>query len=151
MAEADPRRSSGSMDFQPVVQIELDNLNTYTDAINKLETELDEANAKFRRILTESSHQLKTLSKKLGQCVEKARPYFEAKEVAKKAQLDCQNAAIQYQRACGVHDAAKETITLAEERFLSQKGEWEFDSAWQEMLNHATIKVSPRITDVNLC
>ena len=41
----------------------------------------------------------------------------------------------------GIHAAAKETIALAEERFLSNSTEWEFDNAWQEMLNHATIKV----------
>jgi SH3 domain-binding protein 5 (SH3BP5) len=41
----------------------------------------------------------------------------------------------------GIHDAAKETIALAEQRFLSNSKEWEFDNAWQEMLNHATIKV----------
>jgi hypothetical protein len=40
-----------------------------------------------------------------------------------------------------VHAAAKETISLAEERFLDNSGEWQFDNAWQEMLNHATIKV----------
>ncbi|CAG0916633.1 unnamed protein product [Notodromas monacha] len=121
--------------------VELENLNTCTNMINKLETELDEANAKFRRILTESSQQIKSLSKKLGSCVEKARPYYESREAAKKAQLDCQNAALHFQRATGIHEAAKETIALAEQRFLSQKGQWEFDAAWQEMLNHATIKV----------
>ena len=30
---------------------------------------------------------------------------------------------------------------MAEQRFLSNSTEWEFDNAWQEMLNHATIKV----------
>ena len=41
-----------------------------------------------------------------------------------------------------VHQAARETIALAEERFLSNDTEErQFDSAWQEMLNHATIKV----------
>ena len=44
----------------------------------------------------------------------------------------------------GIHKAAKETIALAEQRFLSQKHEWKFDAAWQEMLNQATIRVSPR-------
>ena len=48
---------------------------------------------------------------------------------------------MQFQRAAGVHAAAKETISLAEERFLDNRGEWQFDNAWQEMLNHATIKV----------
>jgi len=41
----------------------------------------------------------------------------------------------------GIHVAAKETIALAEERFLSNSSDWQFDNAWQEMLNHATMKV----------
>lgn len=40
-----------------------------------------------------------------------------------------------------IHAAAKETVALAEQRFMSNKDEWQFDNAWQEMLNHATIKV----------
>lgn len=40
-----------------------------------------------------------------------------------------------------IHQAAKETVALAEERFLSKQHEWEFDSAWQEMLNNAIMKV----------
>ena len=30
---------------------------------------------------------------------------------------------------------------MAEQRFLSNYNTWDFDNAWQEMLNHATIKV----------
>ena len=81
------------------------------------------------------------MSKKLGNCIEKARPYYEALEAYHKAQNDLQSAATHYQRASGVHAAAKETITLAEQRFLDNSNSWEFDNAWQEMLNHATIKV----------
>lgn len=40
-----------------------------------------------------------------------------------------------------IHKAAKETVALAETRFLSKQHEWEFDSAWQEMLNNAIMKV----------
>lgn len=40
-----------------------------------------------------------------------------------------------------IHAAAKETVALAEQRFMSNQHEWQFDNAWQEMLNHATIKV----------
>lgn len=32
-------------------------------------------------------------------------------------------------------------VALAEQQFLSKQHEWQFDNAWQEMLNHATIKV----------
>jgi SH3 domain-binding protein 5 (SH3BP5) len=41
-----------------------------------------------------------------------------------------------------IHRAARETVTLAEQRFISQQADWTFDSAWQDMLNHATMKVS---------
>lgn len=47
-----------------------------------------------------------------------------------------------------IHQAARETIALAEERFANLKEkerqdgkERKFDAAWQEMLNHATMKV----------
>lgn len=40
-----------------------------------------------------------------------------------------------------LHAAAKETVTLAEQRFVSKQDEWQFDSNWQEVLNHAIIKV----------
>lgn len=40
-----------------------------------------------------------------------------------------------------IHAAAKETVALAEQRFKSNQHEWQFDNAWQEMLNYATMKV----------
>ena len=95
----------------------------------------------FRQLLSDSTHHLKSLSKRLGNCIEKARPYYESVDQMTRAQAECQKAAVQFQRAAGVHAAAKETISLAEERFLDNSGEWQFDNAWQEMLNHATIKV----------
>ncbi|XP_064455841.1 SH3 domain-binding protein 5 homolog [Ornithodoros turicata] len=132
---------SGEEVLDPRVQIQLEKLNTCTDEINRLEVELDDANSLFRATLTDSSHKLRLLSKRLGKAIEAARPYYEAKDHAHKAQLECQRAAVQYQRASEIHQAAKETISLAEQRFLSNQGEWEFDNAWQEMLNHATMKV----------
>lgn len=128
-------------ELDPRIQVELEKLNTTTNEINKLETELDEANAGFRMLLSRSTQQLKTLAKKLGSCIDKSRPYYDALEEYKTAQEACQEAAVQFQRAYGVHKAAKETIALAEQRFLSQKHEWKFDNAWQEMLNQATIRV----------
>uniref|UniRef100_A0A1E1XU75 Putative btk-associated sh3-domain binding protein sab n=1 Tax=Amblyomma sculptum TaxID=1581419 RepID=A0A1E1XU75_AMBSC len=132
---------AGEETLDPRVQIQLEKLNTCTDEINRLEVELDDANSAFRATLSESSHKLRILAKKLGKSIEAARPYYEAKEYAQKAQLECQRAAVQYQRASEVHQAAKETISLAEQRFLSNQTQWEFDNAWQEMLNHATMKV----------
>jgi SH3-domain binding protein 5 len=118
-----------------------------------------EANSTFRILLNESTRRLKLLSKKLGNCIEKARPYHEACEKARLAQIECQKAAVQYQRANEIHAAAKETVALAEQRFLSNSHEWQFDGAWQEMLNHATLKVQKKrqiwlildVLDGNIC
>ena len=62
---------------------------------------LQEANTCFRTSLNELTNELKSLSKKLGVCIDKARPYYEAVERARVVQLNCQRAAVQYQRANG--------------------------------------------------
>ncbi|KAF3827123.1 hypothetical protein GH733_002609 [Mirounga leonina] len=56
------------------------------------------------------------------------------------AQLEAQKATQDFQRATEVLRAAKETISLAEQRLL-EDDKRQFDSAWQEMLNHATQRV----------
>ncbi|XP_055383413.1 SH3 domain-binding protein 5 homolog [Condylostylus longicornis] len=128
-------------DLDPRIQVELENLNTATDEINKLEIELEEANTTFNILMNESTRRLKLLIKKLGNCIEKARPYYDALEKSREAQIECQAAAVKFQRANENHAAAKETVALAEQRFMSNSHEWQFDNAWQEMLNHATQKV----------
>ncbi|XP_035220159.1 SH3 domain-binding protein 5-like isoform X7 [Stegodyphus dumicola] len=124
----------------PRVQIELERLNTATDLINKFEIELDEARSNFRLLLSESSLRVNQLAKKLGSCVEKARPYYEARMHAKQLQTQTQRAALRYERASSAHAAAKEMVYLAEEG-LKKEGRC-FDPAWQEMLNHATLRVN---------
>ena len=42
------------------------------------------ARAKYRRIMTDYSHKLKDLSRQLGTCVSKSRPYFDSVQKAKK-------------------------------------------------------------------
>ncbi len=58
----------------------------------------------------------------------------------RQAQLEAQKATQDFQRATEVLRAAKETISLAEQRLLEEDNR-QFDSAWQEMLNHATQRV----------
>ncbi|KAG7175652.1 SH3 domain-binding protein 5-like [Homarus americanus] len=65
----------------------------------QLDPRVQEANNVFRATLSESTARLKAMAKKLGGCIEKARPYYEARELARTSQLDCQRAAVQYQRA----------------------------------------------------
>ncbi|XP_012220612.2 uncharacterized protein [Linepithema humile] len=124
----------------PRVQIELERLNTATDDINKLEVDLDEARATFRELLCESTIKIDTLAKKLGACIEKSRPYYDARFKAKEALQETQKAAIRFERANSQHAAAKEMVYLAEEG-LRTEGRC-FDHAWQEMLNHATSRVN---------
>lgn len=54
--------------------------------------------------------------------------------------MAAQKATQDFQRATEVLRAAKETISLAEQRLLEDEKR-QFDSAWQEMLNHATQRV----------
>ncbi|CAG6016180.1 unnamed protein product, partial [Menidia menidia] len=54
--------------------------------------------------------------------------------------VEAQKATQEFQRSVEILRAAKETIALAEERLLEEDSR-QFDSAWQEMLNHATQRV----------
>lgn len=60
-----------------------------------------EANATFRILLNESTRRLKVSAKKLGSSIDKSRPYHEAAEKARIAQIECQKAAAKFQRANG--------------------------------------------------
>ncbi|XP_015602648.1 guanine nucleotide exchange factor rei-2 isoform X3 [Cephus cinctus] len=124
----------------PRVQIELERLNTATDDINKLEVDLDEARATFRELLCESTLKIDSLAKKLGNCIERSRPYYDARFKAKEALQETQKAAIRFERANSQLAAAKEMVYLAEDG-LRTEGRC-FDHAWQEMLNHATSRVN---------
>eukprot|EP00096_Caligus_rogercresseyi_P003556 TRINITY_DN1675_c0_g1_i2.p1 TRINITY_DN1675_c0_g1~~TRINITY_DN1675_c0_g1_i2.p1 ORF type:complete len:424 (-),score=126.21 TRINITY_DN1675_c0_g1_i2:488-1759(-) len=127
-------------ELDPRIQIELEKLNSSTDVINKLECDLNEARSRFRALLNESTREMDALSRRLGPCVEKARPYYEARKKARFALAEAQKAACRFEKASGAHEAAKEMVTLAEEGF-QEKG-MAFDTAWQEMLNHATGRVN---------
>ena len=56
------------------------------------------------------------------------------------AQLETQKAAQEYQRSVELYRVAKETLSLAESKLL-KSDKREFDAAWQEYVNHATMKV----------
>jgi exonuclease VII small subunit len=56
------------------------------------------------------------------------------------AQSETQKAAQEYQRSVEVYRVAKETLSLAEGKLL-KADKRAFDAAWQEYVNHATMKV----------
>ena len=125
-------------DIDPKVQKELECLNETSEKINKLENELCEKRSLYRVALSESTQKLNNLSSKLGTCISKARPYYEARERAKVFQRKTQQATLDFERAVSMHEAAREMVLVAEQGMQKDK----MDAAWPEMLNHATIKVN---------
>uniref|UniRef100_A0A4W5MDK8 SH3 domain-binding protein 5 n=1 Tax=Hucho hucho TaxID=62062 RepID=A0A4W5MDK8_9TELE len=127
-------------ELDPRIQEELEHLNQASDEINKLELKLDDARSSYRRILTDSARKLNAQGSQLGTCIEKARPYYEARRLAKEAQQETQKAALRYERAVSMHTAAREMVYVAEQGLLADRNT--LDPTWQEMLNHATSKVN---------
>ncbi|CAH1954832.1 unnamed protein product [Acanthoscelides obtectus] len=122
----------------PRVQIELERLNNATDEINRLEVELDECRSAFRQLLCDSTAKVDAIRLKLGMCVERSRPYYEARFVANEILKHTQAAAMKFEKANSAHSAAREMVYLAEQGL----GGRTLDPAWQEMLNHATQRVN---------
>ncbi|XP_013882212.1 SH3 domain-binding protein 5-like isoform X2 [Austrofundulus limnaeus] len=77
------RRKESEEELDPRIQDELEHLNQASDDINKLELQLDDARSSYRRILTDSARKLNAQGSQLGACIEKARPYYEARRLAK--------------------------------------------------------------------
>ncbi|KAF6729479.1 SH3 domain-binding protein 5 [Oryzias melastigma] len=127
-------------EVDPRIQGELEKLNQSTDDINRWERELEDFRQRFRLVLAEATLKLDDVMKRIGRAVEESKPYWEARKVARQAQIEAQQATQEFQRAVEILRAAKETIALAEERLLEEDTR-QFDSAWQEMLNHATQRV----------
>ncbi|XP_010904008.2 SH3-binding domain protein 5-like, a [Esox lucius] len=128
-------------ELDPRIQEELEHLNEASAEINQLELHLDEARSGYRKILTDSARKLNAHSSQLGTCIEKARPYYEARRLAKEAQQETQKAALSYERAVSMHTAAREMVYVAEQGLMAD-GRNTLDPTWQEMLNHATSKVN---------
>lgn len=127
-------------EVDPRIQGELEKLNQSTDDINRWESELEDFRQRFRAVLVEATLKLDEQMKRIGRAVDDSKPYWEARKVARQAQIEAQKATQEFQRAVEILRAAKETIALAEERLLEEDSR-QFDSAWQEMLNHATQRV----------
>ncbi|KAI4818151.1 hypothetical protein KUCAC02_011511 [Chaenocephalus aceratus] len=138
------RNTGGEEELDPRIQDELEQLNQASDEINKLELQLDVRKSSYRRVLTDSARRLNAQGSQLGACIEKARPYYEARRLAKEAQQETQKAALRYERAVSMHTAAREMVYVAEQGLQADRNT--LDPTWQEMLNHATAKVGEQAT-----
>lgn len=96
----------------------------------------------FRQTMAAATYHLNHQAKKLGKCVDKARPFYESLRELRQSHQLLQKSALQFERANGMHVAAKQRVKDAEYRVFSGDMKLRpFDGALQEMLNQATIDV----------
>ncbi|KAK3733787.1 hypothetical protein QZH41_015116, partial [Actinostola sp. cb2023] len=101
-----------------------------------------EARAVFRQTLAGATYHLNGIAHKLGKCVEKSRPFYESYRQLRQSHSLLQKSANQFERATGMHVAARTRVFEAEKRVFGAGAKRGFDSAIQEMLNQATIEVN---------
>ncbi|XP_028397721.1 SH3 domain-binding protein 5-like isoform X2 [Dendronephthya gigantea] len=101
--------------------------------------ELNEAQQLYRQVFSSASEQLKHKHKKLGKCVDRARPFYLANRDARQAFKQQQEAAGNFERANEKYNSAKGKVADLE-RIMMNKSR-AFDGALQELLNHATVEV----------
>lgn len=88
-------------------------------------------------MLSESLITIKQAAHKLGNAIESAKPYYEARLYAAQVAKETEKAAIELEKSKSNLTAAKEMVNLAEHG-LEQST---LDAACQEMLSHATSRV----------
>ncbi|XP_033099403.1 SH3 domain-binding protein 5-like [Anneissia japonica] len=129
-------------ELDPRIQVELETLNTTSEDINTFEKKLENTRAVFKQTLAECNEKLQLTAKYCGKTVNRALIYYQARKSSHQAQQDVQASVNKYQKAVSVCQAAKETIALAEEASVTGNKTRDFNSALQEMLNHATAKLN---------
>ena len=158
----------------PAPQRYLDDLTLSGSTINDLELQLERTRATYRKALAESRRTLEEMRKQLGACIPRSQPFIDMWKKARQVrsfvsppsllpppslplsslphqvQEESNRAAASYDKASSQYTAAKEMIRVAELQLNSVELQEDcptitaLNHAWQEMLNHATIKVSLR-------
>lgn len=78
---------------------------------------MQEARSSYRRILTDSARKLNGQGSQLGACIEKARPYYEARRLAKEVSFEAEHKTL----VCVQISITK--TCLRKESKIRQKGE----------------------------
>lgn len=84
--------------------------------VNNLEAELDASRNEYTNLMRELGERLKSEARKLGNCVEKARPLFDVQRSMRRMQSEVQSASISYKKAQNLKDAAKNMVKAAEHK-----------------------------------
>ncbi|EDQ88305.1 uncharacterized protein MONBRDRAFT_26563 [Monosiga brevicollis MX1] len=123
-------------EVDPRVEIALQDMNDASDAINRLEKELEETKAAFKTAMDQVQIDLRDLANKLGRRnIDKARPYHQALFRARKAHYESRQAAVYFEKASGAYQQAKQKVKATEQQL--EKGAT-FDANLQASLNKAT-------------
>ncbi|KAA3675232.1 uncharacterized protein DEA37_0013887 [Paragonimus westermani] len=95
-------------------KVQLDVLNQTAPQINVLENKLLEARANYHATLTDNSDKLKALGNRLGKCVQRARPYYEARQRQYELIQLIRIAVERYNKANDVFSASRENFSRLE-------------------------------------
>lgn len=105
----------------PRVQVELDKLNYANESINSLELELEESKREYLLTIQNAEDDLMLMEKKLGNCVEKSKPYYDARIELNDAKEKYAKAKIRFETAQELYVAAKRMQMYAEENLETYK------------------------------
>lgn len=106
--------------------------------VNKLFRISQKARSDFNKLLSDSTQKIEILSKKLSSSIEKARPYYEARDNAQELHLKAQEETLKYEQLAEEQKKTKAVVAEAEQQLTSTDG----DSKWQEILTTTADKVN---------
>lgn len=128
-------------DIDPRIEVNLERLNSASEEVNRLERELSEARMDLHSTAIESGRRLTALRNSQKKAIERAKPYYQARQEARRAYVANQRAARRFEKATSMHKAAMEMVAVAEQNFVPHREvERPFDPTWIELLNQANDK-----------
>jgi len=82
--------------------------------VASLELELENTKAKYNNDMEDFKQRLQAEARKLGNCVDKARPLYEAQKNMRRCQVEVQKVSMQYRKSQNLKDSAKKMVKAAE-------------------------------------
>ena len=82
--------------------------------VASLELELEKTKVQFNNTIEEVKQRLQAEARKLGNCVEKARPLYDAQKNKRRCQAEVQTVSMQYRKSQNLKDSAKRMVKAAE-------------------------------------
>lgn len=140
---------SGSPELMQKIEDELEDLNRAAEEVNKFEVLLEEVKENYQRALQSAIYTKNSIKKRLGSCVEKARPYYEAKKEEQNILDDKEESARLLVRAKSLLDKVRKEVDQIEgEVLVDSRG---FSPERLVRLNEATIKLDESTEEMIKC